>query len=54
MMTDNIKKEIEFLEQKIIADKADIAYLRKKLDRARATEFEEDLRESGNNQLLQE
>ena len=54
MMIDEIKKEIGELQKRILDNTEDVAYLKKKLERLQITEFEEDLRESGNSQLLQE
>lgn len=54
MMIDEIKKEIDQLESRILNNTEDVAYLKRKLDHLKMTEFEEDLREQGNSQLLQE
>lgn len=49
-----IKKEIEQLESKIAQEQGDITQLKKLLERLKLQEFEEDIRESDNRQLLKE
>lgn len=53
-LTHTIKKEIEQLEQKIAQEQGDVAQLKKLLERLKLQEFEEDIRESDNRQLLKE
>ena len=53
-LTHTIKKEIEQLERKIAEEQGDVAQLKKLLERLKLQEFEEDIRESDNRQLLRE
>lgn len=53
-LTHTIKKEIEQLERKIAQEQGDVAQLKKLLERLKLQEFEEDIRESDNRQLLKE
>ena len=53
-LTHTIKKEIEQLERKIAQEQGDVAQLKNLLERLKLQEFEEDIRESDNRQLLRE
>ena len=53
-LTHTIKKEIEQLERKIAQEQGDVVQLKKLLERLKLQEFEEDIRESDNRQLLKE
>ncbi len=52
--TDYLKKRIAELEEQIQNNSGDLDTLKKELGRIQRMEMEEDLRDSGNNQLLQE
>lgn len=54
MSIEYIQKEIADLEAKIAENIGDVQKLKQKLNRLKISEFEEDLRETGNKQLLQE
>ena len=51
-LTHTIKMEIEQLERKIAQEQGDVVQLKKLLERLKLQEFEEDIRESDNRQLL--
>lgn len=48
-----IQKQIKEIEDRIKTDSGDVAELKKALSRLKMQEFEEDLKESDNKQLLQ-
>lgn len=49
-----LQKQIREIETKIAEQQGDVQALKSLLNRLRVQEFEEDLREQGNKQLLQE
>jgi TolA-binding protein len=49
---DTIKREIQNIEAQIAEQQGDVAHLKKMLERLKTQEFEEDIRESDNRQLL--
>ncbi len=51
-MMNSIQKQINEIEQRIRQEQGDVEQLKKALQRLRMQEFEEDLRESDNRQLL--
>jgi predicted phosphohydrolase len=51
---DILKKQIMELEKKIQSDSQDKQVLEKELQRLKLAEFDEDMRENSNQQLLQE
>ena len=52
-ITQVIQKQIKEIEARIKTDSGDVAELKKVLSRLKMQEFEEDLKESDNKQLLQ-
>lgn len=54
MSVDYLQKQILELEAKIAEEIGDVRELKEKLNRLKVLEFEEDLRDTGNKQLLQE
>jgi TolA-binding protein len=48
----SIQKQINEIEQRVRQEQGDVEQLKKALQRLRMQEFEEDLRESDNRQLL--
>jgi len=52
-ITQVIQKQIEEIEDRIKTDSGDVADLKKALARLKMQEFEEDIKESDNRQLLQ-
>lgn len=52
-MTQVIQKQIKEIEARIKTDSGDVEELKKILSRLKMQEFEEDLKESDNRQLLQ-
>ena len=52
-MAQVIQKQIKEIEARIKTDSGDVAELKKVLSRLKMQEFEEDLKESDNKQLLQ-
>lgn len=51
-LMDTIKKQIQDIESRIAAQQGDVEQLKKNLEKLRIQEFEEDIRESDNRQLL--
>lgn len=51
-MMNSIQRQINELEQRIRQDRGDVEQLKKALERLKMQEFEEDLRENDNRQLL--
>jgi hypothetical protein len=51
-MMNSIQKQINEIEQRVRQEQGDVEQLKKALQRLRMQEFEEDLRESDNRQLL--
>lgn len=54
MLQQNIQRQIREIEERIENDKGNVRDLKEILQRLKMQAFEEDLRESGNRQLLQE
>lgn len=54
MSVEELQKQILELETKIAKEIGDVRELEQKLNRLKVLEFEEDLREMGHKQLLQE
>ena len=49
---ETLKRQIAELEKRITTEKGDVEALKRELARIQVQEFEEDLREEGNRQLL--
>jgi predicted nucleic acid-binding Zn-ribbon protein len=54
MSIEQFQEKIDELEKKISQNIGDIQEMKKKINTLRIQQFEEDLREQGNKQLLQE
>lgn len=54
ILMDTIKKQIQEIESKIASQQGDVQQLKALLERLKYQEFEEDIRESDNRQLLRE